>query len=553
VLDQVVVGNRGFAGSKWAICLALLAAAVAMLTLGGRPASAAVGDLLRTLKPPSEAPGFTNGCSIGLAFDGTNLYYDRCNDPNIYVATTTDADSDGDAELVRQFDTGIPELPNAMAFDALRNGLWIGTQRADANGDMPIYFYDFATNSASVRFVVPDDLVNPATGNTFVGFRFIDGLAFDAGDPATAADDAIWFSDDVNPNLGKFDLAGSLIQGYDARTVDPSMSSLSGHAVGGPLLYLANNGGGQVFRTDKSANPLGTGQPFAAAAERLEDMECDNVSFPVDAIWIRHTPQGVPADDLFTANEIEAGTCVLGGGPPVPQPPTPGVDVDCEGRIININGRTFQGDDTNEAIQGTPDRDLLRGGGGDDAIDGLPGDDCINGQAGNDAMLGADGADTVRGEAGSDAAEGGAGNDDIDGGTDADALEGGSDNDRVIGRGSDDRVKGDSGDDRTQGSGGNDRVNGDGGKDTSRGGTGDDRVTGGPGKDKVQSQGGEDRVSGGDGKDNIRAGGGNDEVDSADGFPDQVKCGLGFDEAVVDDEDKVNDDCNEVTVKQGDR
>jgi Ca2+-binding RTX toxin-like protein len=253
------------------------------------------------------------------------------------------------------------------------------------------------------------------------------------------------------------------------------------------------------------------------------------------------------------------GLCVLGeltaGVPPTPetQPPTPGVDVDCEGRTININGRTFQGDDTNETIQGTPDRDLLRGGGGDDAIDGLPGDDCINGQAGNDAMLGADGADTVRGEAGSDAADGAAGNDDIDGGTDADELEGGADNDRVIGRGSEDRVKGDSGNDRTQGSGGNDRVNGDGGKDTSRGGTGDDRVTGGPGKDKVQSQGGEDRISGGDGKDNIRAGGGNDEVDSADGFPDQVKCGLGFDEAVVDDKDTVNDDCNEVTVKQGDR
>jgi hypothetical protein len=42
-------------------------------------------------------------------------------------------------------------------------------------------------------------------------------------------------------------------------------------------------------------------------------------------------------------------------------------------------------------------------------------------------------------------------------------------------------------------------------------------------------------------------------VNSADGFPDTVKCGLGFDEAVVDDKDKVNDDCNEVTVKQGNK
>ena len=135
-----------------------------MLTLSGRPAHAAVGICCARWKPPSEAPGFSTFCSIGLAFDGTDLYYDRCDDPNVYVMTTTDADSDGDAELVRQFDSGIAELPNAMAFDAQRNGLWIGTQSADTNGDMPIYFYDFATNSATVRFVVPNDLVNPATG-----------------------------------------------------------------------------------------------------------------------------------------------------------------------------------------------------------------------------------------------------------------------------------------------------------------------------------------------------------------------------------------------------
>ena len=71
----------------------------------------------------------------------------------------------------------------------------------------------------------------------------------------------------------------------------------------------------------------------------------------------------------------------------------------------------------------------------------------------------------------------------------------------------------------------------------------------GPGNDKVQSQGGADRIAGGDGKDNIRAGGANDQVNSADGFPDKVKCGLGFDKAVVDDKDKVSNDCNRVTVK----
>jgi len=251
------------------------------------------------------------------------------------------------------------------------------------------------------------------------------------------------------------------------------------------------------------------------------------------------------------------GLCVLGeltSGVPITPPTTPptstpGVDVNCEGRTLNINGRTFQGDDTNETIQGTPNNDLLRGGNGDDSIDGIPGDDCINGQGGNDTMLGADGADTVRGESGSDNAAGDAGNDDIDGGVDADELSGGDGDDRAVGRGAEDRVAGGTGNDRVQGSGGKDNVNGDDGNDTARGGTDADRVNGGSGNDKVQSQGGKDRISGGDGRDNIRAGGANDQVNSADGFPDTVKCGLGFDTAVVDDKDKVSNDCNRVTVR----
>jgi RTX calcium-binding nonapeptide repeat (4 copies) len=266
---------------------------------------------------------------------------------------------------------------------------------------------------------------------------------------------------------------------------------------------------------------------------------------------------------------------VRAGAPPAPQcvdePATPAPSGECLAAAITINGRTFQGDDSNEAILGTPENDLLLGGGGNDAIDGIPGDDCLFGEGGDDALDGADGhdflsggagadagagqagSDTMRGEAGADAFAGGPGDDNIDGGTDADSLEGEEDNDRVIGRGSDDRIKGGPNRDRVQGSGGEDRVNGDEGKDTVRGGTKDDRVVGGNGKDKVQSQGGKDKVSGGNGRDNIRAGGGNDKVDAADGFPDKVKCGLGFDEAVVDIKDKVNDDCNEVTVKQGNK
>jgi hypothetical protein len=406
-------------------------AAVAGLLLSAGAAQAAVGDLLRTLEVPSEAPGYTNHCSIGLAFDGTQIYYNRCNDGNIYRMSTSDADADGDAELLGSFPSGIPERPNAMAFDALRNGLWIGTQTSNAQGDMPVYFYSFASGSATQQFVIPDTLTNPATGSTFVGFRFVDGLAYDAGDPTTASDDAIWWGDDVNRNFGKFSLTGSLIQGYDATTVSPALSPRSGIAVGGPLLYLANNGGGVVFRTDKSANPLGAGQQFAAAQERLEDMECDDVTFPVEAIWIRHTPQSNPTHDLFTANEIEPGTCSPGGGA-LPEP-VPGPYKESCG--LTINGKSEVGTAGADTISGTPLSDEISGAAGNDRIEGLEGDDCLFGNRDKDTITGDDGNDVIAAGRNKDTAKGNGGDDVIKLQDGADKGKGGPGDDTIKAQG----------------------------------------------------------------------------------------------------------------------
>ena len=87
---------------------------------------------------------------------------------------------------------------------------------------------------------------------------------------------------------------------------------------------------------------------------------------------------------------------------PPPLPPTEYYQNDCSG--FDITGISVQGDNTNNTITGTPNNDLLRGGGGDDTISGLPGNDCINGQAGNDAMTGAEGNDIILGEDGNDTA-----------------------------------------------------------------------------------------------------------------------------------------------------
>ncbi len=268
---------------------------------------AAVGDLVKQHNVSTFAfPGWTNFCSIGLAFDGASLYYNRCGDDRIFrVHPVT-----GALEAIQE--TGLhTEEPNAMAYDATRNGIWFGTQGCTGGG-MPIYFWDFDDNSTTLMFTIPSLLINPATGSAFTGFCFTDGLAFNANDPADPLDDELWFSDDVNRNLGKFRPNGTLVAGYDATTINASLSSLSGLAIGGSNLYMGNNGGGDVFRANKDT--LAFVDEFASISDRVEDMECDPKTFaPKEVMWIRHTPQGIAADDLITAHEIEPGTCGFGG------------------------------------------------------------------------------------------------------------------------------------------------------------------------------------------------------------------------------------------------
>ena len=283
---------------------------VVVMTLQTLPAHAGVGDQVhQTTVPISGAEQF---CSIGLAFDGVRLYYDRCRDPHIYkIEPETGL-------LLRTINTGIDEFPNCLAYDVTRNGLWIGTQRCTAQG-MPIYFLDFDDNSIAHRFTIPFGLTNPATGQSFLGFCFCDGLAFEPNNLTDPNDDELWFSDDVNRNIGVFRPNGAFVEGFDATSVNPSLSSTSGLAIGGQTLYLANNGGGDVFRADKSSSPLSFVNQFTSGDTRQEDMECDPITFaPTEVMWVRTTPQGGIFPDVITAFEIEPDTCSLGQVTPLP-------------------------------------------------------------------------------------------------------------------------------------------------------------------------------------------------------------------------------------------
>jgi hypothetical protein len=257
-------------------------------------------------------PVLTGGhhCSIGLAFDGTSLYYTRCNDHNIYkVNPSTEA-------LEDTFDVAGSFSPACLAYDGTRNGLWFGALTCSATG-MPIHFWDFSDDSITLEFTIPLALVNPATGESFLPFCFCDGLAFNANDKDNPNDDEFWFSDDVNNDIGVFRPDGTFVRGYDATTVDPSLKWNSGLAIGGDKLYLGNNSGGDVFIADATADPLTLVSQFVSDDERQEDMACDDTTFPVPVMWVRTTPQSGAFPDVITAYEVEKGTCGVGGLSPI--------------------------------------------------------------------------------------------------------------------------------------------------------------------------------------------------------------------------------------------
>jgi hypothetical protein len=304
----------------------------------------AVGDVVETIVP--QAPTSENFFSVGLAFVGNNpdasrdgLYVNRNGDSTIYVISPLDGSLIQDRP---PFDTMISEWPAAMSYDAKRNGLWIGTQKsvggsgfgvcgdpAVVNADMPIYFWSFDDDSVTLMFTIPFGLTNPATGERFFKKCRLDGLVYDENELSSTSDDEIWFSDMVNRNVGVFGIDGLLLRGFDASTVDGSLTNSTGLAFGADKLYLTNDGVGDVFRANQTTDSLrvidedpstpDAVDPLTSGNGWLTDMSCDPVTFAQigkTVMWVRTSlnciltqPFCDPRDDLLTAYEIEPGSC----------------------------------------------------------------------------------------------------------------------------------------------------------------------------------------------------------------------------------------------------
>jgi hypothetical protein len=219
-------------------------------------------------------------CSIntGIAFDGTNLIV------SCWYRASLDYLDPATGALVKTLNMTCSGCSfgttGAIAWDQSRGKIWL----------------------CSDPYTM---LVDPATGvatQQFATNGCIDGLAFDG------ADGTIWSSPDANPNVSHYTSAGVLI-GTTNVGANIGGCGNSGIAVGGAKLYLANDGCQAIYEVAKD---FSTYALFASFPQRLEDLECDDVTFAAQqtgAIWVIDA-----YDRTINAYAIPQGACNFGGG-----------------------------------------------------------------------------------------------------------------------------------------------------------------------------------------------------------------------------------------------
>lgn len=237
------------------------------------------GSILRTIT----AQNYFCNLGTGIAFDGTSLLL-SCNRNNIITAV-----SPVDGSFVRSYTiTGISVI-GAIAWDHGRNQLW--ACGGFGPSENVVHRIDVSAETGNVIFTSSAPCP--------------DGLAYDG------TDDTIWLSPDVASTFYHYKSDGTLLGSYPANV---GACGNSGIAVGGPYLFLANNGCSEIYRAPKT-DPTAT-ELFGGYPARLEDLECDDLTFRSTgkaAIWSKDA-----YDAVLNAFELNPGDCGFGGLPPAP-------------------------------------------------------------------------------------------------------------------------------------------------------------------------------------------------------------------------------------------
>lgn len=296
--------QRGVRSRSFQLILPVIA--TLSFSLYGQPAAAATGDLIAVVPIPENAGG------IAVAFDGTFLYYTVFPGTQLH-RIRPDGTGHTDVPITDSATGANPGELRAMTFDVSRGKLW-----AAFGAGTSLFLLDTTTGQATFQFSVAGNLPDCSSKGAPFGCLPPDGLAYDG------IDDSIRYSPDGGRRVYHFSTGGQLLGVLDVdippNDIGPDClpflpvgdtAFTSGVAVGGPTLLLAANGGGGgcpfIFLFSKTGIKLGS---FSYAGARAEDIECDNVTFNLDVIWVRDFSDGV-----LRAYEIPEGTCQAGGRP----------------------------------------------------------------------------------------------------------------------------------------------------------------------------------------------------------------------------------------------
>jgi hypothetical protein len=265
----------------------------ALLCVGAMAGSAgaAPGALVASVTLP--VPG--NGVSIAAdcSFPVPNLYYTHGGDPTLYITNKFGVNLGAKPILSP---AGAPVAIDEMAYDRFNNILYGCEHNSNPEN---IWIINPVTGGAQLAFV---------SATISVG-TFRDGLAYDA------SDNTLWVSGDVSTTIEHYTVGGGFVGQITPKDAGGNnLNDISGVQVGvGDLLYLGQNGLGQIVRCRKSDG--GFIGSFASPGGRDEGLECDPNSFPQLVLWSRdyNTP-------TIDAIELEPGTCACGGATPSHQP-----------------------------------------------------------------------------------------------------------------------------------------------------------------------------------------------------------------------------------------
>jgi hypothetical protein len=260
----------------------------------------------------------TSGLGVGVAFDGTNLWY-TCygGAPDLLRADPTT----GVVSAVYNIDGGL----GAIAYDATRNAIWAAPGGPNS-GAIWLINLDASRNvtSSGIRFNAGGD----ANG-------LDDGIGFDA------TDDTLYFKPDNSSPIHHYDTNGNKL-GDITGAVSCNGPDTSGLAIGGDLLFEGKDGCSHVFVVDK--HTLAPAFDFSTQVAgdpnfRDEGLTCDNRTFaPVDVMWSKEAYSPMRA----SAFAIPQGTCGVGGRP-AEQPISPQgtTFTSTEGKAVSGTVATF--------------------------------------------------------------------------------------------------------------------------------------------------------------------------------------------------------------------